>query len=130
MNCMEYESDNIKKKLMIDSIRNSMGNVTEACKKADIARNTHYRWLRDDPNYAQAVEDVMEERLDFAESKLLENIKGNDTTSIIFFLKTQGKGRGYVERSQVETKNVTQFSEMSDDELNEFIESNTSGSGE
>ena len=61
---------------------------------------------------------------------MLENIKGNDTTSIIFFLKTQGKGRGYVERSQVETKNVTQFSEMSDDELNEFIESNTSGSGE
>ena len=37
-----------------------------------------------------------------AESKLMENINGNDNTSIIFFLKTKGKKRGYVEKQEVE----------------------------
>jgi len=33
-----------------------------------------------------------------AEGKLYQNIANNDTTSIIFYLKTQAKQRGYVER--------------------------------
>jgi hypothetical protein len=39
--------------------------------------------------------------VDVAESKLMAKIDAGDTTAIIFFLKTQGKGRGYVERQEV-----------------------------
>ena len=39
--------------------------------------------------------------LDYAESKLVENIGKGDTTAIIFTLKTKGKSRGYIERSEV-----------------------------
>lgn len=42
--------------------------------------------------------------LDIAESKLIENIKDNDNTAIIFYLKTKGKNRGYVERTEVTGK--------------------------
>lgn len=40
--------------------------------------------------------------LDLAESKLIQNIQDQDTTSIIFYLKTQGKKRGYIEKSEID----------------------------
>ena len=43
--------------------------------------------------------EARESSVDLAESKLIEAIKNGNLTAIIFFLKTQGKSRGYVERS-------------------------------
>jgi hypothetical protein len=34
------------------------GNITSASKLTNIARNTHYTWLKEDPAYAAAVEDA------------------------------------------------------------------------
>ena len=36
--------------------------------------------------------------LDFAETMLMKHIREGDTTSLIFYLKTKGRERGYVER--------------------------------
>ena len=47
-----------------------------------------------------AYEAECESMVDVAESKLFENIKDNDNTAIIYYLKTKGKHRGYIERSE------------------------------
>ncbi len=104
---------------MIKALEKSLGIVSTACDKVGISRQTHYRWLSEDPDYKQQVEDIAEIAIDFAESKLHEKINGvtmgknvdgetviyetsPSDTAIIFFLKTKAKKRGYVERTEVE----------------------------
>jgi hypothetical protein len=64
-----------------------------------------------------------DERLnDITEMKLMENIKNNDTTAIIFRLKTKGKHRGYIERTENVNVEKSSFSDLTDEELKAKIE--------
>ena len=92
----------ITKKSMLEALEKSLGIVTSACKSVDISRETHYRWLREDAEYKAAVESLSDVALDFAESQLHKQIKDGNSTATIFFLKTKGKKRGYVERQEIE----------------------------
>jgi hypothetical protein len=89
----------LKKKAMLIALEATLGVVTLACKKAGVERVTHYRWMQKDKRYREQVDDIANIALDFAESKLHERIKSGDTTSIIFYLKSKGKKRGYTERA-------------------------------
>lgn len=88
------------KKAMVDAMTNNLGNVTNACKEVGISRQTHYNYYNDDPEYKKVIDDIGEIVLDFAEQMLQEKIRDKDTTAIIFFLKTRGKKRGYIERAE------------------------------
>lgn len=94
------KNDTIKR-AMIEALEKSLGIVTTACKSVDISRETHYRWLREDDAYKEAVEGIEDIAIDFAESKLHKQIEKGDTTATIFYLKTKGKKRGYIERQEV-----------------------------
>lgn len=59
------------------------------------------KWI-DEEYLKNAVIEGRNSRLDFAESKLDQNINNGDTTAIIFLLKTLGKDRGYVERKDID----------------------------
>lgn len=91
-----------KKKAMIVALQQTMGNITQACKIVKIDRTTHYDWLDKDATYADAVANIPEMVLDFVEAQLLKNISKGKETSTIFYLKTKGKGRGYVEKQERE----------------------------
>jgi hypothetical protein len=86
------------KKAMIAALEKCMGIVITAAKRAKIDRKTHYRWLQQDPEYKKAVDNISELVLDMAESQLHKQIKANNVTATIFFLKTKGKKRGYIEK--------------------------------
>jgi len=79
-----------------------LGIVTTACNAVGIGRTTHYQWMKDDPQYAKEVKDIENRTLDFAESHLHKLIKEGNPAATIFFLKTKGKSRGYVERQEIE----------------------------
>jgi hypothetical protein len=92
----------IHKKAMVEALEKSLGIVTTACKQVGISRETHYRWLREDEEYKAAVDSLQDMVLDFAESQLHKQIQGGEVTSTIFYLKTKGKKRGYVERQEIQ----------------------------
>jgi hypothetical protein len=95
---------NNKKKQFPNALKKSMGIVTTACNALSISRTTYYKWYEADPDFAAECDEAQETTLDHVESKLMENIDTNDTTCIIFYMKTKGKKRGYVERLETTGK--------------------------
>lgn len=88
-----------KKKLdFIKNFRAAGGIVAAACEATKICRQTYYDWCSRDQEFYDECHDIIEEQIDFVESKLLSNIKKGDTTSTIFYLKTKAKHRGYNEK--------------------------------
>lgn len=85
---------------MLKALEVSLGVVTSACKKADVARSTHYQWMQEDEEYKKEVESVQDMALDFAETQLFSNIQEGNTIAIIFYLKTKGKKRGFIEKTE------------------------------
>ena len=106
-----------QKKAMIQALEKSLGIVTSACKVVGIARQTHYNWMEDE-EYKATVEELGDVALDFAESKLHKLIDSGNPAATIFYLKTKGKERGYVERQEIavaEKKPLSWFTEATAD---------------
>lgn len=112
-----------KKENFVEAYHASSGNVSVACRKVGISRETYYRWCREDIEFKKECEEVDESLLDMAETMLLKAIRDGKTAELIFFLKTKGKSRGYVERSEVDVNRTDQdFTSYTTEELLGFIE--------
>ena len=85
-----------------DAIRNARGFVTAAAQELGCSRRTVYRYLKKFAGAQESLEDAREKRHDFVENQLMKAVDKGNITAIIFYLKTQCKERGYVERYQQE----------------------------
>jgi hypothetical protein len=94
-------STDTRKQAMLHALEKTLGVVTSAARQVGIERTTHYNWMKEDPDYKRAVESIEDIALDFAESKLHTMIQNEDTAATIFYLKTKGKKRGYIERQEL-----------------------------
>jgi hypothetical protein len=106
-----------KKRDFLTAYKNTMGNISISCEKVGISRRTYYDYIKNDPDFVEQVEDLNERNLDFAESQLLKQIKDDNTTSLIFYLKTKGKGRGYIERTEIQNEIIEDKNEETEEEL-------------
>lgn len=80
------------------ALRATGGKVYLAARQLGCAPKTIYNRIAAEPALAQLLDEVREETIDLAESKLLQLIREAHLSAIIFYLKTQAKHRGYVER--------------------------------
>lgn len=95
------KTEHIKKDAIIQALEKSLGVVTSACKQVGIGRTTFYEWLNNDPDFAKQVAEIQNVALDYAESNLHKQIGKGNTSATIFYLKTKGKNRGYIERQEI-----------------------------
>lgn len=89
---------------VLRTLSESCGIVATACRNANVSRNQFYIWYKNDPDFREKVDDVVERQKDFVESEILKKIKDGDTTMIIFYAKTKMKDRGYSERHEITGK--------------------------
>ena len=96
------KSRHVKKETLLKALEKSLGVVTAACRAADIPRSTFYKWLKEDEDFKTEVREIENIAIDFAETKLHQQINDGNTPATIFYLKTKGKRRGYVEKSELD----------------------------
>jgi len=114
---MKANKTNNNKKLVIEALHSSLGVVTDALKSTNLSRTQFYKWMKDDQDFRAEVDDVKNIALDFAESQLYSLITEKNPTAVIFYLKTKGKNRGYIERVENVNSQKDPFADMSDDEI-------------
>lgn len=85
---------------IIKALKETNGLLTMAAAKSGIGYRTVCRYVAEFPSVREAAQDAKESMLDFAEGKLYTKIKAGDNIAILFYLKTQGKARGYIERQE------------------------------
>jgi len=92
-----------KKKLMLEALKENLGNVTAACKAIGILRESHYGYMKKDPEYAADVAEVQNLVFDFVESKLYQSINKGDTQAMGLFFRysPSAKRRGWVNHIDV-----------------------------
>jgi hypothetical protein len=83
-----------KKRRFLIRYGDTGGSIVKAAKLVGIGRRTHYQWLQDDPDYAEAFEQAQKLALDVVEAEIIRRgIKGYKEPIIY-----QGKVTGLVRR--------------------------------
>jgi|TARA_R110000744_G_scaffold22853_1_gene58242 hypothetical protein len=95
------------KEQILVAIRKGKGIVTSVCQQLGISRQAFYLRANKDEEIFEALQEAREEIIDFAETKLIQLIGDGNANAIFFYLKTVGKGRGYIEKQEIEQTSKT-----------------------
>lgn len=82
------------------ALRQTAGFKTYAAKKLNCTYENIQKRIKTSPYLQEVFESIHEGKLDLSEHKLMQQIKDDNITAILFHLKCQGKARGYVEKVQ------------------------------
>lgn len=116
-----------KKAAMIIWLENSIrGTFSEAFQLCGISRRTGYYWLTEDPQFQVDMDKAREKAnasgTDMVETALMKSIKDGNIAGIIFYLKTQARDRGYIEKQIIggDAANPLQVNHVHDAERTAF----------
>lgn len=87
-----------------ETIEKHRGNISLVARSFGVSRTTIYKHLNKHPELKVYLADEREKMIDNVESVLYNQALDGNITAVIFFLKTQGKNRGYIERQEITGK--------------------------
>ena len=104
---------------VIEALRKSRGIARYAAQSLGVHRQTIANMSKRHPQIQAAMAEEREGLIDTAEAKLAEAISRGELPAIVFYLKTQAKGRGYYERHSAEMVQLTpeMLDKMTDEQL-------------
>jgi len=122
------QSDIIKPKLNTElvtaKLREMRGNISAASRACGVSRETFYVFIQTHPSIEKVLHHLREEKIDTAESVLDRAVLNGEAWAVCFYLKTQAKHRGYVERQEntgADGAPLIPAKEMSNDELESAV---------
>ena len=77
------------------------GNIAAIARRLGVSRGTIHNRINESPTLRTAIDDAHEALVDNVESALYREVLNGNVTAMIFWLKTQGKRRGWVERTEI-----------------------------
>lgn len=88
--------------LLIEELKRSKGMVATAARNIGLSRTAFYNRIngRGGAGLREVLTEEREIMTDKAETKLYDAIEAGSETAIKFYLATQGRGRGYVQRTE------------------------------
>lgn len=84
------------------AIERYSGNITAVAKSLRVSRQAIYNKIHQHESLREDLHTARETMIDNVESTLYRQALDGNTTAMIFFLKTQGRSRGYVERRETD----------------------------
>jgi hypothetical protein len=98
------KKDKFTQEEVIKAVKDANGLLRYAAKTLGCDYSTIWRYAKRNKKVADAIKVEKESLLDLTENKLVNAIKSDKPWAICFYLKTQGKERGYSERHEVTGK--------------------------
>lgn len=117
-----------KTKVVIDKLISELEKtpiIEIACRKTGITRQTFYRWIEKDFELKTRVDDAIQKGSelinDIAEGTLIQNIKDNELTAVIFWLKNRHEKFRTKLQLSGKIKNEIELSDEEKEELKESL---------
>lgn len=114
-----------RKKILVEDvaplIERHRGNVKAMADELGVSRRTVDRRINESVKLQEALRQSRQTMIDNAESVLYNKVLAGNMTAVIFFLKTQGKNRGYTERREERVMNID-VTQLTDDQLRRIAE--------
>lgn len=86
---------------VIEALKAHQGLIYLAADQLDCTGQTIYNYAKRYASVREAIKEQKEKRKDRVELQLWKQINDGNIAAIIFYLKTQAKDRGYIERQEV-----------------------------
>ena len=99
---------------VIAAIKETKGLISQAAIRLNCDRGTIYDYMGRYPEIKDALKDEREAMTDVAELALYNKLLAGEGWAVCFYLKTQGRNRGYIERYELAVDMVVRAREMAE----------------
>ena len=106
----------------LEAIRANHGLMTATARALNCHRATLYRLIERHPDLQEAIDEARDMTTDVAEAALFRAIRQGQPWAVQFYLKTQGKTRGYVERQEVDNLRDVDLSTVPTEQLQAWLQ--------
>lgn len=86
---------------VIEALETAQGWVSRAADILGCSQTTVHNYINKSADVKEALQAIRDRRHDFVESALMKNIQAGNIAAQIFYLKTQAKHRGWIERQEL-----------------------------